>query len=69
MDENGNLFFGLMTPIAIGCWDSSKPYTTRNMRLVAQDDEKLQFASGIKVVMNKKAKEELWILTCRFQVT
>lgn len=38
------------------------------MRLVAQNDEKLQFASGMKVVMNRKNKEELWVLTCSFQV-
>lgn len=69
MDSNGNLFFGLMNPIAIGCWDSSKPYTRNNMRLVAHNDETLQFASGMKVVLNKKGQEELWVLTCSFQVT
>lgn len=68
MDKNGNLFFGLMNPIAIGCWDSSKTYTANNMRLVAQNAETLQFASGMKVILNNKGKEELWVLTCRFQV-
>lgn len=68
MDSNGNLFFGLMDPIAIACWDSSKPYTSSHMRVVAQNDETLQFSSGMKVVLNKKGKEELWVLTCSFQV-
>lgn len=68
MDKNGNLFFGLMNPVAIACWDSSQPYTSSNMRLVAQNDETLQFASGMKVKLNNKGKEELWVLTCRFQV-
>lgn len=68
MDKNGNLFFGLMNPIAIACWDSSKPYTRSNIHIVAQNDETLQFASGLKVVLNKKGKEELWVMTCRFQV-
>lgn len=68
MDSRGNMFFGLMDPVAIGCWDSNRPYTLDNMRVVAQNDETLQFASGIKVVLNKKGKEELWVLTCRFQV-
>lgn len=68
MDSNGNLFFGLMNPIGIACWDSGEPYTSNNMRLVARNDETLQFASGMKVVLNKKGKEELWVLTCRFQV-
>lgn len=68
MDSNGNLFFGLMGPIAIACWDSSRPYSRDNMRVVAQNKETLQFASGMKVVRNRKGIEELWILTCRFQV-
>lgn len=68
MDSNGNMFFGLMNPVGLACWDSSRPYTIDNMRVVAQNNETLQFASGIKVVLNKKGKEELWVLTCRFQV-
>lgn len=68
MDSNGNLFFGLMSPIALGCWDSSRPYDREHMRVVAHNNETLQFASGIKVVLNRKGKEELWVLTCSFQV-
>lgn len=69
MDKYGNLFFGLMDPIAIACWDSQKPYTQSNMRIVAQNDATLQFSSGMKVIENRKGKEELWVLTCRFQKT
>lgn len=69
MDKHGNLFFGLMDPIAIACWDSERPYTASNMRIVAQNDATLQFASGLKVIENRKGKEELWVLTCRFQKT
>lgn len=69
MDKYGNLFFGLMDPIGIACWDSEKPYTATNMRIVAQNDATLQFSSGIKVIENRKGKEELWVLTCRFQKT
>lgn len=69
MDRNGNLFFGLMNPIAIACWDSSRPYTPENMRIVVRNDQTLQFSSGVKVIRNKKDKEELWVLTCRFQVS
>lgn len=68
MDSNGNLFFGLETPIAIGCWDSSAPYSRENTRIIAQNDQTLQFSSGVKIVRNKKHKEELWVLSCRFQV-
>lgn len=67
MDRNGNLYFGLMDPIAIACWDSSRPYTPENLRIVVQNDQTLQFSSGVKVILNKKNREELWVLTCRFQ--
>ncbi|XP_055698793.1 major royal jelly protein 1-like [Phlebotomus papatasi] len=68
-DSNGNLFFGLMNPIAIACWDTNTEYTKRNIKIVAQNDETLQFASGLKIVMNGRGEEELWVLTCRFQKT
>lgn len=69
MDKHGNLFFGLMDPIAIACWDSEKAYTASNMRILARNDATLQFSSGMKVIENRKGKEELWVLTCRFQKT
>lgn len=69
MDHNGNLFFGLISPIAVGCWDSTqKEYDANRIRVVVQDNETLQFSSGLKVVMNYRNREELWVLTCRFQV-
>lgn len=70
MDRNGNLFFGLISPISVGCWDSSQSeYDAKHIRVVVQNNDTLQFSSGMKVVMNNQKKEELWVLTCRFQVT
>lgn len=68
MDSNGNLFFVLMDPIALVCWDSSLPYKSDNIKIVVQNDETLQFASGLKIVKNLFGVEELWVLTNRFQV-
>lgn len=68
MDSNGNLFFSLTSPIAIACWDSTSRYTKENMRIVAQNDQTLQFGSGVKVIRNRRGKDELWVLSCRFQV-
>lgn len=68
MDRFGNLFFGLDSPIGIACWDSSKKYIRDNIKVVVENSETLQFISGMKVVLNKRAKEELWVLSCRFQV-
>lgn len=67
MDRNGNLYFGLMDPIGLGCWNSETPYNPQNIRVIAQNDATLQFASGVKVVQNRKGQEELWVMTCRFQ--
>lgn len=69
MDCNGNLFFVLMNPIALVCWDSSTPYRPQNIRIVVQNNEKLQFASGLKIIKNLSGVEEIWIMTIRFQVS
>lgn len=68
MDSNGNLFFVLMNPIAIACWDTTTPYSIENIKIVLQNDSTLQFASGVKVIKNLLGQEELWIVTNRFQV-
>lgn len=67
MDRNGNLFFGLNSPNAIACWDSTTPYNRQNIRIVAYDEQQLQFASGMKIVRNNNGIDELWVSTCRFQ--
>lgn len=68
MDSNGNLFFVLLKPLALVCWDSSTPYSRANIKIVYQNDATLQFASGLKVVWNYNNIEEVWIMTNRFQV-
>lgn len=69
MDKNGNLWFVLMNPIALACWDSSQDYNPNNIKIILRDEETLQFASGMKVVGSKSGDEELWITTIRFQVS
>lgn len=68
MDSYGNLYFGIMEPISIACWDSTTSYTPSNFRVVEVNRETLQFASGIKVVKNFFGEESLWVNTNRFQV-
>jgi len=67
MDSNGNLFFVLMNPLALVCWDTSTPYSPQNIRVVIQNDLTLQFASGLKIVKNLSGVEEIFIMTNRFQ--
>lgn len=68
MDSRGNLYFGLMDPIAIACWDSTLPYKKQNIRLVARNPNTLQFPTGMKVIRNFLGDEELWTVTNRLQV-
>lgn len=67
MDRNGILYFGLMDPPSIWCWNSATEFSQRNFHKVAVNQETLQFASGVKIVKNLKGEEELWVLTSSFQ--
>ncbi|KAG5671105.1 hypothetical protein PVAND_001319 [Polypedilum vanderplanki] len=67
MDKNGNLFFVLLNPLALVCWDSETVYKTENIKVVYQNDQTMQFASGIKIVTNMAGEEEIWIVTNRLQ--
>ncbi|XP_041978077.1 protein yellow-like isoform X2 [Aricia agestis] len=67
MDSNGILYFGMMDPPSIWCWNSRTEYTPDNFHQIAVNQETLQFASGVKIVTNLKNQEELWILTSSFQ--
>lgn len=69
LDSNQNLFFGLNSLNEIACWDTTKrPYSRGALRTLVRDDEKLQFASGLKIKRNTEGEDELWVLTNRFQV-
>lgn len=68
MDSNGNLYFVLVNPLALVCWDSSTPYSIENIKMIYQNDATLQFASGLKIAKNLNGLEELWVITNRFQV-
>lgn len=67
MDKHGNLFFGLVNPEAIACWDSSTEYEPQNIVIVAENAETLQFASGLKIINNLIDGQELWVVTNRLQ--
>lgn len=67
MDRDGILYFGLMEPPSIWCWNSATEFTPRNFHQIANNGETLQFASGVKVINNLKGEQELWVLTSSFQ--
>lgn len=51
MDRHGVLFFGLLSDLAIGCWNSKHfpNYGGINNEVLVTDSETLQFPSGMKV--------------------
>ncbi|XP_051172030.1 major royal jelly protein 1-like isoform X1 [Leptopilina boulardi] len=67
--SEGTLFFGLTSQIAIACWNQFRDMTPQNIEIIAQDDETLQFASGVKVIPPsvRQMEEELWVVTNRYQ--
>ncbi|XP_050667032.1 protein yellow-like isoform X2 [Leptidea sinapis] len=67
MNKDGILFFGLMEPPSIWCWNSATEFGPKNFHQIAMNRETLQFASGLKIIKNVKGEEELWVLTSSFQ--
>lgn len=65
MDSHGNLYFGLMDPPAIACWNTSTEYLRQTLRIVELNRETLQFGSGMKVVRDIFGQEYLWVVTTR----
>lgn len=67
--KRGVIFFQLVQLTAIACWDIQKPFVPENVVIIAQDEETLQYVSGIKVIVNNYGEEELWFNTNRLQKT
>lgn len=67
--RRGVIFFQLVQLTAIACWNIGKPFAPENVVIIAQDEETLQYVSGIKVVTNSQGEEELWFNTNRLQKT
>ncbi|XP_055911760.1 uncharacterized protein LOC129945820 [Eupeodes corollae] len=67
MDSKGNIYCVTMDEVSLISWSIRDPYAYHYFNVLANDVEQLQFATGIKVVRNAFGKEELWILTSRYQ--
>lgn len=67
--QRGVIFFQLVQLTAVACWNIEKPFTPENVVVIAQDEETLQYVSGIKVIRNRRGEEELWFNTNRLQKT
>lgn len=67
IDDSDIMYFGIMDPPSVWCWDTGTEFSSQNFHLIAEDRETLQFASGMKIVNNLKGEQELWLLTSSFQ--
>lgn len=68
MDRDGILYFGLMEPPSIWCWNTATNFSLDNFYPVAINNETLQFSSGVKIVNNLEGQQELWVVPCRYQL-
>ncbi|KAF2904169.1 hypothetical protein ILUMI_02008 [Ignelater luminosus] len=67
IDKNGISYFGLVSDMSMNCWNTAADYGERNIGVLAQSNRLLQFASGVKVINNRRGAQELWVVTMRFQ--
>ncbi|NP_001161913.1 yellow-e3 precursor [Tribolium castaneum] len=67
IDKDGVMYFGLMSDVTLNCWNTHTEYGPKTIDIIAKNLQTLQFASGVKVITNSKAGQELWVLTSRFQ--
>lgn len=63
IDENGVMFYGLVSRDSIGCWDTKKPYEERNLGEVARNPDTLIFPNDIKV--DQEAQQSVWVISNR----
>ncbi|XP_063904231.1 protein yellow-like isoform X2 [Zophobas morio] len=67
IDKDGIMYFGLMSDVTFNCWNTRTEYGRKNTEAISRNRQTLQFASGVKVVTNSKASQEVWVMTSRFQ--
>ncbi|XP_046604118.1 protein yellow-like isoform X2 [Neodiprion virginianus] len=68
MDKNGVMYFGLLSELAIGCWNSRNyEYGDEFIERIAVNADTLQFPSGVKVITESDGHQQLWVITVSFQ--
>jgi hypothetical protein len=67
IDKDGIMYFGMMSDVTLNCWNTRTEYGPETTEAISRNRETQQFVSGIKVVTNSRAVQELWEMTSRFQ--
>ncbi|XP_059470383.1 LOW QUALITY PROTEIN: protein yellow-like [Neocloeon triangulifer] len=63
MDNNGVLFFGLVTTETLACWNTRNPFKSRYIGKLARDKTTLQFLTSVSVDQSQR----LWAISTRLQ--
>ncbi|XP_015591222.1 major royal jelly protein 1 [Cephus cinctus] len=65
--SRGILFFGPTANTSLACWNYKKEFNQDNIVTVAQDEERLQFLSGMKVKRFPRRPEKVLMASNRYQ--
>lgn len=63
IDRNGVMFFNLISRDSIGCWDTRKPYSNRNLMVVARNNVTMVFPNDLRI--DHEVPQMAWIITNR----
>ncbi|XP_056633332.1 uncharacterized protein LOC130442945 [Diorhabda sublineata] len=69
IDKDGVLYFGLMSNISVGCFDTDGEYGIPGdySDVIAHNENTLQFISGMKVITDLSGEQYVQLLSSRFQ--
>lgn len=67
-DSRDNVYCVTFNPIELISWNTNSRYNNKSFRKIPVNPQLFEFVSGMKVVTNKDGKEELWMISNRFQV-
>lgn len=63
MDNNGILYFNLVSRDSVGCWDSRKAYKRDNIGVIAKSNVTMIFPNDLR--LDKEERQGLWVITNR----
>ncbi|KAG4070528.1 hypothetical protein HA402_012318 [Bradysia odoriphaga] len=66
IDRNNVMFYNLVHQDAVGCWDTTKPYSANYLDIVARDNVTLIFPNDMK--LDREVDQGLWVLSNRLPV-
>uniref|UniRef100_A0A1I8PZ57 Bee-milk protein n=1 Tax=Stomoxys calcitrans TaxID=35570 RepID=A0A1I8PZ57_STOCA len=66
-DSRDNVYCVTFNPIELISWNVNTRYNNKSFKRIPINQQLIEFVSGMKVVTNNQGKEELWMISNRFQ--